>query len=179
MIVKEFLNVVNCGVKVCIFLDDNGVYLDFLDIMFLNFYKNIEVKIFNFYYICNKGLCYFEMFVDYECIKKCMYNKFFIVDNFVVIIGGCNIGDNYFDNDLDMNFLDLDVLFFGGVVLKVKESFECYWRFYCFIFVLLLRIYKRFKNNVKEIVKFYEKIFISVEDINEFEKKVNDFIEYF
>lgn len=114
VIAKELLNAANRGVKVRILLDDNGLDSDFSDIMLLNFHKNIEVKIFNPYYIRNKGLRYFEMLADYERIKKRMHNKLFIVDNFAVIIGGRNIGDNYFDNDLDTNFLDLDALFLGG-----------------------------------------------------------------
>ncbi|KHL79296.1 cardiolipin synthase ClsC [Helicobacter pylori] len=179
VIAKELLNAANRGVKVCILLDDNGVDSDFSDIMLLNFHKNIEVKIFNPYYIRNKGLRYFEMLADYERIKKRMHNKLFIVDNFAVIIGGRNIGDNYFDNDLDTNFLDLDALFFGGVASKAKESFERYWRFHRSIPVSLLRTHKRLKNNAKEIAKLHEKIPISAEDKNQFEKKVNDFIDRF
>ncbi|AFI05095.1 cardiolipin synthase ClsC [Helicobacter cetorum] len=179
VIAKELLNAANRGVKVRILIDDNGLYSDSSDIMLLNFHKNIEVKIFNPYYARIKALRYFEMLADYERIKKRMHNKLFIVDNIAVIMGGRNIGDNYFDNDLDTNFLDLDALFLGGVALKARESFESYWRFHRSVPAGLLPTHKRLKNNVEEIAKLHEKIPVSTEDKKEFEDKVQDFVEHF
>ncbi|AFI03875.1 phospholipase D family protein [Helicobacter cetorum] len=179
VIAKELLNAANRGVKVRILIDDNGLDSDFSDIMLLNFHKNIEVKIFNPYYIRNKALRYFEMLTDYERIKKRMHNKLFIVDNIAVIMGGRNIGDNYFDNDLDTNFLDLDALFLGGVALNAKKSFETYWDFYRSVPISLLGIHKKLKNNAKEIAKFHKSIPLSYEDKQEFENKIEDFIKRF
>ncbi len=179
VIAKELLKAANRGVKVRILIDDNGLDSDFSDIMLLNFHKNIEVKIFNPYYIRNNALRYFEMLVDYERIKKRMHNKLFIVDNVAVIIGGRNIGDNYFDNDLETNFLDLDALFLGGIALKARESFDNYWNFYRSVPSSLLSTHKKLKNNAKEIAKLHKKIPISTKDKQEFEKKIEDFIERF
>jgi putative cardiolipin synthase len=56
-----------------------------------------------------------------------MHNKSFTVDNQVTILGGRNIGDEYFEADPDLSFSDLDVLAIGPVVNEVSASFDKYW----------------------------------------------------
>jgi putative cardiolipin synthase len=56
-----------------------------------------------------------------------MHNKDFIVDGEVAIIGGRNIGDEYFDAKNDGNFRDLDVIAIGPVVAAASTTFETYW----------------------------------------------------
>jgi putative cardiolipin synthase len=50
-----------------------------------------------------------------------------VADNAVAIIGGRNIGDEYFDAKEDNNFRDLDVIAIGPVVPAATASFEAYW----------------------------------------------------
>jgi putative cardiolipin synthase len=56
-----------------------------------------------------------------------MHNKTFIVDDRVVITGGRNIADEYFDYDHEYNFRDRDVLLIGGVTKDVVTSFDNFW----------------------------------------------------
>jgi putative cardiolipin synthase len=56
-----------------------------------------------------------------------MHNKSLTVDNQVTILGGRNIGNEYFDADPNLRFLDLDVLAIGNVVKEVSYSFDQYW----------------------------------------------------
>ena len=56
-----------------------------------------------------------------------MHSKTSTVDNQVSIVGGRNIGDEYFDADLDLAFSDLDVMAIGPVVPEVSEEFDQYW----------------------------------------------------
>ena len=56
-----------------------------------------------------------------------MHNKAFIVDNAIAIVGGRNIGDNYFGVDAAANFRDLDLAMVGPVVQDVSRSFDRYW----------------------------------------------------
>jgi len=60
-------------------------------------------------------------------MNRRMHNKALIVDNERAIIGGRNIGDEYFDLDPKFNFLDLDLLCFGPVVAELSTSFDLYW----------------------------------------------------
>jgi len=56
-----------------------------------------------------------------------MHNKATIVDNEMAIIGGRNLGDEYFNASPTLDFRDLDVLSAGPVAQSVSASFDEYW----------------------------------------------------
>ena len=56
-----------------------------------------------------------------------MHNKLFIADNVLAVTGGRNLGDAYFGNDKNANFIDLDVLVAGRIVQDLSRSFDAYW----------------------------------------------------
>ena len=56
-----------------------------------------------------------------------MHNKSFTADSQVTIIGGRNVGDEYFGAGQDISFVDLDVIAVGPVVQEVTSDFERYW----------------------------------------------------
>jgi phosphatidylserine/phosphatidylglycerophosphate/cardiolipin synthase-like enzyme len=56
-----------------------------------------------------------------------MHNKTCIVDGQVVITGGRNIADEYFDYDHEYNFRDRDVLLMGKASHQVQQSFNLFW----------------------------------------------------
>lgn len=129
LVVQCLLVVVDCGVCVCLLLDDINIDKQFDMFDVLDLYFNIEVWLFNLFGICVCfGLVKVMQFVfDGSCLNYCMYNKLFIVDNMVVIVGGCNIGDDYFDVGESMYFCDLDLIVIGLVVCQVLQVFDEYW----------------------------------------------------
>ena len=56
-----------------------------------------------------------------------MHNKSLTADNLVTIVGGRNIGNEYFDASEDTAFSDLDVLAIGPLVADVSSMFDLYW----------------------------------------------------
>ena len=68
-----------------------------------------------------------ELLANLDRAGRRMHNKAFIADNRSAIIGGRNIGDEYFEADPDLSFSDLDVLAIGPVVKEVSASFDKYW----------------------------------------------------
>jgi putative cardiolipin synthase len=58
-----------------------------------------------------------------------MHNKQLIVDNRAIIVGGRNIGAEYFAENEEMNFADLDVLGFGPVALDGSHAFDQFWNY--------------------------------------------------
>jgi putative cardiolipin synthase len=56
-----------------------------------------------------------------------MHNKSFTADNQVTVIGGRNIGDEYFGAADGMLFADLDLIAVGPVVNEVSRDFDRYW----------------------------------------------------
>ncbi|EHJ94094.1 hypothetical protein KUC_1052 [Vreelandella boliviensis LC1] len=56
-----------------------------------------------------------------------MHNKLWVADNSVAIVGGRNLGDEYFDANDSRNFADLDFATIGEVVPELSRSFDLYW----------------------------------------------------
>jgi putative cardiolipin synthase len=56
-----------------------------------------------------------------------MHNKSFTVDSQATILGGRNIGNEYFEADPDLAFADLDVIGVGPVARDVSTAFDRYW----------------------------------------------------
>jgi putative cardiolipin synthase len=56
-----------------------------------------------------------------------MHNKMFVADNQAGVVGGRNIGDEYFSAREGVNFADLDLLAMGPVVQDLSRSFDEYW----------------------------------------------------
>ena len=56
-----------------------------------------------------------------------MHNKLIVADNRVSVIGGRNIGNEYFGLNIKQNFTDFDVVAFGLVSKKASHAFDIYW----------------------------------------------------
>jgi len=56
-----------------------------------------------------------------------MHAKSFTVDNQATVLGGRNIGDEYFNADTDVAFSDIDILAIGPPVAQVSDEFDSYW----------------------------------------------------
>ncbi|WP_271405877.1 phospholipase D family protein [Tenacibaculum soleae] len=117
------------GVKIRIIVDDIMVDSDIEDILTFNSHKNITVKIYN--PGVNLGKNIFQKIrkftTDFRSANQRMHNKTFIVDGKVVITGGRNIADEYFDYDHEYNFRDRDILLIGKETKEVNKSFNEFW----------------------------------------------------
>jgi len=115
------------GVHVRILVDDINLSGRDSNFKMMSQHKNIEIRIFN-------PLKNRDWFRNFELVFKLkragrrMHNKAFIADNASAIIGGRNIGDEYFDARNSLNFVDLDLLTIGPIVSDITESFEDYWQ---------------------------------------------------
>ncbi|MEW4922836.1 phospholipase D family protein [Algibacter sp. 2305UL17-15] len=117
------------GVKVRIIVDDIMVDATIEDILTFNSHENIEVKIYNPGVNLGKNIVQKigKFATDFRDANQRMHNKTFIVDDKIVITGGRNIADEYFDYDHDYNFRDRDILLLGKVSQTVKRSFNEFW----------------------------------------------------
>lgn len=113
------------GVRVRLLLDDNNTAG--LDPVLLAFDRepNVEVRLFNPF--SSRGWRSLGYLTDFLRLNRRMHNKSFTVDNQATIVGGRNIGDEYFGAAGDMLFVDLDVLAVGPVVDAVSKDFDRYW----------------------------------------------------
>jgi phosphatidylserine/phosphatidylglycerophosphate/cardiolipin synthase-like enzyme len=117
------------GVKVRILVDDIMVDAEIEDILTFASHKNITVKVYNPGVNLGKNLFQkiSEFATDFRNANQRMHNKTFTVDGKVVITGGRNIADEYFDYDHEYNFRDRDVLLLGKASEVVNTSFEDFW----------------------------------------------------
>lgn len=113
------------GVRVRLLLDDGGT--SGLDNMLsaLTLHPNIEVRLFNPFVVRKpKSLGYIT---DFDRTNRRMHNKSFTADNQVSILGGRNVGDEYFGATDGVLFSDLDVMAIGAVIPELSNDFDRYW----------------------------------------------------
>jgi putative cardiolipin synthase len=113
------------GVRVRLLLDDNNTKGLDGDIAALDAHSNIEIRLFNPY--ANRGFRLGELAADFSRLNRRMHNKSFTADNQVAIVGGRNVGDEYFGAEGATAFQDLDVIAAGAVVPEVSAEFDAYW----------------------------------------------------
>ena len=124
----ELLRAAERGVRVRILLDDVDARAKHDLFLVANQHPNLSVRIFNPFY-SRKGLLpkISEMLLRGNRLNRRMHNKAWIADNRVAIVGGRNIGDEYFGASDQSNFADLDVMLAGPVVEQVSREFDAYW----------------------------------------------------
>ena len=113
------------GVRVRLLLDDLGTMPSDITLLTIDSHPNIEVRMFN--PVGMRSLRVLGMVADFGRINKRMHNKSFIADGEVAIVGGRNIGDEYFEAHEKANYADLDVAVIGPVVREVSDDFDLYW----------------------------------------------------
>jgi putative cardiolipin synthase len=113
------------GVRVRVLLDDaNTGGLDPM-LATLDAHPNIEIRLFNPF--ANRGFRVGDFAFDFSRVNRRMHNKSFTADNQLTIVGGRNIGDEYFGANMDVGFQDLDVVAVGPVVREVSTAFDLFW----------------------------------------------------
>lgn len=114
------------GVHVRILVDDINLGGSDSSLKMLGQHENIEIRIFN--PLLNRHwFRRLELVLNLNRAGRRMHNKTFIVDNSTAIVGGRNIGDEYFDARHSLNFVDLDLLTIGNIVNDISNSFNDYW----------------------------------------------------
>lgn len=113
------------GVHVRLLLDDNGIPgMDGI-LATLNDHENFEVRIYNPSTTRTPKLLGYSF--DFFRMNRRMHNKALIADGAAAIIGGRNIGDEYFQVGVENFYFDLDVLAIGTAVEDTRQIFDDYW----------------------------------------------------
>ena len=105
------------GVRVRILVDDLDARTNGCGLLALDAHPNVEVKVYN------PPLA----FSNWAGLNHRMHNKSWIADSKIALVGGRNLGDEYFDAHAGTNFVDLDFLMAGTVVGEAAASFEAFW----------------------------------------------------
>lgn len=113
------------GVQVRLLLDDNNTAGLDQTLAALDAHERIEVRLYN--PMVHRRFRLLNFITDFRRANRRMHNKAFIVDGQAAILGGRNVGNEYFGEGEGVLFEDLDVLAVGAAPPAVAASFELYW----------------------------------------------------
>ncbi|TFH32559.1 MAG: phospholipase D family protein [Deltaproteobacteria bacterium] len=121
----QLLQAADRGVRVRLLVDDMDLAGRDLSAAALDSHPNVEVRIFNPF--SRKTGRTSQYLTRMGSVTRRMHNKSFTVDSQAAILGGRNIGNEYFEADPDLAFADLDVIGVGPVARDVSTAFDRYW----------------------------------------------------
>lgn len=131
LLIDRLLAAADRGVRVRALVDD--VQLEGLvpKINAITGHPNIEVRIFNPFSV-RFGMQFHlfrlaEFAIDGNRLNHRMHNKLLVADNQAAIMGGRNVGDDYFGWSQERNFVDTDLALSGPVVPGLSAGFDTYW----------------------------------------------------
>ena len=128
LLAADLMRAAERGVRVRVLVDDIDARAKHELFRVADLHPNIEVRVFNPFYSRSGSLgLATEWVTRTNRLNQRMHNKSWIVDNRVAIVGGRNIGDEYFGASEHSNFSDLDVVLLGPVVQEVSAAFDDYW----------------------------------------------------
>ena len=114
------------GLRIRLLIDDNGTAGMDETLASLDALAGVEVRLFNPFPMRRaRVLGYLS---DFHRLNRGMQNKAMVADASVAVLGGRNIGDDYFDRLAPGGlYMDLDVAVAGPVVADVCTQFDLFW----------------------------------------------------
>ena len=125
LLFKSLCNAADRGVRVRLLLDDNNTPGLDPTLAALDAHPLIEVRLFNPFVVRRPRLAGY--LTNFSRLNRRMHNKSFTADNQATIIGGRNVGDEYFGATDGVLFSDVDVIAIGPVVQETSRDFDRYW----------------------------------------------------
>lgn len=126
VLLEHLLRAADRGVQVRVLLDDIGTMPGDDLLLAVDSHPNLEIRMFN--PVHWRRLRLLGILSEFGRVNRRMHNKSWIADGRTVILGGRNIGDEYFSADSESNFADLDVMATGPVVEEATAAFTLYWQ---------------------------------------------------
>jgi len=117
------------GVRVRVLVDDGETVGGDEQISTLEAHPSVEIRIFNpfAYRGPSMHLRALEFLFNFSRLDYRMHNKLLVVDNAIALIGGRNIGDQYFQIDPESQFADDDVFSAGPIAQQLSTTFDEFW----------------------------------------------------
>jgi putative cardiolipin synthase len=129
LLTDAVLRAADRGVRVRVLVDDGDTVSGDEQIAALEAHPAINIRIFNpFSYRGHVTLFRATEFIfNASRLDYRMHNKLLVVDNAVALIGGRNIGDQYFQIDPESQLADDDVFAAGPIATTLSNTFDDYW----------------------------------------------------
>ena len=129
LLTDALLRAADRGVRVRVLIDDGDTLEGDEQIAALGMHPQIEIRIFNpFAYRGHaEALRALEFAFTASRLDYRMHNKLMVADNSIALIGGRNIGDQYFQVDPESRFGDDDLFVAGPMVKQLSGTFDEFW----------------------------------------------------
>jgi putative cardiolipin synthase len=129
LLTQAVLQASDRGVRVRILVDDGEAVPVDEQIAALHAHPSIEVRVFNPFAYRGRSLAIraLEFLLNAHRLDYRMHNKLLVVDNAVALLGGRNIGDEYFQVVPGAQFADEDVFVAGPITRELSATFDEYW----------------------------------------------------
>ena len=129
LLTEAVLHAADRGVRVRLLLDDGETVAGDEQITALEAHHSIEIRIFNPFAYRGHSMLFrsIEFTLNAARLDYRMHNKLLVVDNSVALIGGRNIGDQFFQIDPDSQFADDDVFAAGPIAQRLSTTFDEFW----------------------------------------------------
>ena len=128
-ILRHLVAAADRGVRVRLLVDDTFTVSHAEEIWDVDHHPNIEYRIYNPFRHRPDSLAMRQLLnlAEFGRVDHRMHNKSLIVDNRVAVIGGRNLGDEYFGSHEESNFRDMDLLCGGTHVADLSKLFDQFW----------------------------------------------------
>ena len=130
LLADAVLRAADRGVRVRLLVDDFDNTGQDAQVEALDAHPNIEVRLYN--PLAYRGPIGFlrclEILLHLPRLDYRMHNKLMVVDNAIAMIGGRNVGDDYFQIDPDGQLGDYEVFAAGPIVPVLSRSFDEFWK---------------------------------------------------
>jgi putative cardiolipin synthase len=128
-LIQELLQAADRGVRVRLLLDDTTSDGNDYQIATLAAHPNVQIRVFNPLHTGRSTVITRTLgrLLHLSLHHRRMHNKLVLADSSLAIVGGRNLGDEYFDADKGLNFTDIDLLAAGPVAAELASSFDQYW----------------------------------------------------
>jgi cardiolipin synthase C len=117
------------GVRVRLLVDDGESVAGDQQVFSIASRANVEIRVFNpfAYRGHNPLLKGTEYLFKHARLDYRMHNKLLVADNTMALVGGRNVGDQYFQIDPESQFADDDVFVAGPIVHDLSGTFDEFW----------------------------------------------------
>jgi cardiolipin synthase C len=129
MLTEHLLRAADRGVRIRVLIDDADTVAGDEQILRLVKSDSVELRVFNpaRYRGHVRFLRRLEFVLNAGRLDYRMHNKLLVADNAVALIGGRNIGNQYFQVDPESQFADDDVFSVGQIVPELSRTFDEFW----------------------------------------------------
>jgi len=129
LLTDAVLRAADRGVRVRVLIDDGETIAGDEQLVALDAHPRIEVRVFNPFAYRGHSMFFraLEFMFSASRLDYRMHNKLMVVDNAIALIGGRNIGDQYFQVDPQSQVADDDVFAAGPIVKELSVTFDEYW----------------------------------------------------